>query len=162
MYPMRYFKIVGRQLEVELEPDWTHETVRLYFGVKTELSETECTELIWGTYDLKLGGAREARMIWDRAEVGLSLQTLSRTPPDLPMGFVYFTIDREDPSFPIYWKGVVESQMLGIYFPTIGIWGGIRVMSDRVLSVPHRTTGRTCLLKFAVFAEFLPQLRPGP
>jgi type VI secretion system protein ImpJ len=142
-FEKRYFKIEGRRLVVHLDADWTLQTTKMYIGVETtELSETECDALL-KAWDWKLGSAEEVRTIFDRAEEGLRMEPLSRIPPSLPTGYVYFDIVRN----PTYWRDVVRTQTLGFRFRTTGA----RAIGDQIITLAHAPTGRTYSLQFAVF-----------
>jgi type VI secretion system protein ImpJ len=139
----RYFKLEGRRFMVNLEPDWTLDTTKMYIGVETsELSDAECDELMSGS-DWKLGSADQVGTIFDRAEQGLKMEPLNRIPPALPRGFVYFDVVRH----PIYWKEAVRTRTLGLRFRL----AGGRPINSQMMAVTHPTSGRTYNLQFAVF-----------
>jgi type VI secretion system protein ImpJ len=142
-FDKRYFKVEGRRLVAQLDPDWTIETTRMYIGVETsDLSDAECDRLL-SACDWKLGSAEEVETIFKRAEEGLRMEPLNRIPPALPTGFVYFNIGRH----PVHWKDVVRSQTLGLRFRT----AGARSMGNQIIMLTDSSTGRTYNLQFAVF-----------
>ena len=71
------------------------------------------------------------------------MEPLSRIPPSLPTGFVYFNIVRN----PTYWRDVVRSQTLGFRFRVTGA----RAIGDQIITLTHPSTGRVYNLQFAVF-----------
>jgi type VI secretion system protein ImpJ len=140
----RYFKIDGRTLVVNLDADWTIQTTQMYIGVETnELSDAECDKLLKDDWDFKLGSADTVKTIFERAEEGLSIEPLSRIPPTLPTGFVYFNVVRH----PTYWKDVVRTRTLGFRFRV----KGAKAFGDQIITLTHEKTGRTYSLQFAVF-----------
>jgi type VI secretion system protein ImpJ len=139
----RYFKLDGKRLVNQLDPDWTIETTRMYVGVETtELSDTECDKLM-REWDWKLGSADEVETIFKRAEEGLKMEPLNRIPPALPTGYVYFNIVRH----PTYWKDVVRTQTLGLRFRTTGA----RAKGNQIIALTDDNAGRSYDLQFAIF-----------
>jgi hypothetical protein len=96
-----------------------------------------------------MGSAEEVRTIFDRGLRGLEMVPLSRVPPTLPTGFVYFDIVRH----PTYWKDVVRTHTLGFRFRVKGLepgQPGAVAIGDQIIRV-YDATGRTYDLQFAVF-----------
>ncbi len=143
-FEKRYFRLEGRRLVVDLDPDWTLETTGLYIGIETsELSDVECDRLMREAWSWKLGSAEEVEAIFRQALEGLGMEPLNRIPPTLPTGFVYFGIVRH----PTYWKEVVRTQTLGLRFRITGA----TAVGDQMIKLTDPTTGRTYSLQFAVF-----------
>ncbi len=141
----RYFRFPpqSRRLVVHLDPDWTIETTQVYIGVETAaLSDAECDRLM-RECEWKLGSAEEVEAIYRQALEGLRMEPLTRIPPTLPTGFVYFTIQRN----PAHWKDVVRSQTLGIRFKVTGA----KAKGDQTVVLTDAQSGRSYDLQFAVF-----------
>jgi type VI secretion system protein ImpJ len=142
-FEKRYFKLEGKRFQAHLNPDWTLESSKLYFGVEpTELNDSECEMLIRST-DWKLGSSDQVETIFKSGSAGLSLKPLSRVPPALPAGVVYFEIVRH----PEFWKDVVLTKTLGLRFEL----GRSRFLTHEVLALFNPATQHAVNLKFAVF-----------
>ena len=148
-FDKRYFQLEGKSFRVALEPDWILETSKLYIGVETlDLSDPECDELIRNT-DWKLGSAEEIDQIFRSADRGLNMRPISRIPPALPTGVVYFEMDR----VPRHWPDVVRTRTLALRF---GL-ERLRFQPDhRVLRLTHDVTKRSYDIQLAVYV-----LKPG-
>lgn len=143
-FDKRYFRLEGRRLVVDLDPDWTLETTGLYIGIETgELTDVQCDRLMREEWSWKLGSGEEVEAIFRQALEGLGMEPLNRIPPTLPTGFVYFDIVRH----PTYWKDVVRTHTLGLRFRTTGA----TAVGNQVIKLTDSTTGRTHSLQFAVF-----------
>ena len=142
----RYFKLEGRRFQVHLEADWTLETTKLYIGVETtELTDAECDELMSKNMtDWKLGSGDQVDTIFTKALEGLKMKALSRIPPALPGGYVYFEMVRH----PEYWKDVVNTRTLGL---RIKLEQRGKFLTPQMLALYYPTTQRTYNLQVAVF-----------
>jgi type VI secretion system protein ImpJ len=147
-FEKRYFQLEGKSFRVALEPSWILETSKIYIGVETlDLSDPECDDLIRNT-DWKLGSAEEIDQIFKTAGRGLNMRPISRIPPALPTGVVYFEMDR----VPHHWRDVVRTHTLALRF------GLDRLMfqSKQVLRLTHPVTRRTYDIQLAVYV-----VKPG-
>jgi len=142
-FEKRYFKLEGPRFQVQLDPDWTLETTKLYIGVETtELNDLECDVLMRST-DWKLGSGEQVETIFKTGNAGLSMKPLNRIPPALPGGVVYFEIVRH----PEFWKDVVRTRTLGLRFK---LERG-KFLSAQMLALTSPTTQNSVNLQFAVF-----------
>lgn len=139
----RYFKLEGPRFQVALDPDWTLESSKLYIGVETtEIMDAECDAMIRST-DFKLGSGDQVESIFKSGAAGLAMKPLTRVPPELPGGVVYFEIVRN----PEAWKDVVRAGTLGLRFKL----DKGKFLSPQMLAFVNPATGRTVNLQFAVF-----------
>ncbi len=142
----RYFKLEGRRFQVHLEPDWTLETTKLYIGIETtELTDAQCDELMSKNMtDWKLGSGDQVDTIFTKALEGLKMKALSRIPPALPGGYVYFEMVRH----PEYWKDVVNTRTLGL---RIKLEQRGKFLSPQMLALYYPPTQQTYNIQVAVF-----------
>ncbi len=140
----RYFQLEGRWFQVRVERSWLLDTTKAYIGVETvEMSDGECDELI-SMLDWKLGSGDKVEEFFLRGIPGLKMKPLSRIPPALPAGVIYFEIERN----PLYWQDVLRTLTLGLRFK---LERGRFLEDNQTLVFLHPRTQQPVRVQFAVY-----------
>ena len=143
-FEKRYFERAGERLQVSMEPDWMSNVRSLFLGVETELSDSECQQVL-DTMDMKMGSGAQVENYFRRKLQGLKLTPVSRPPRALPAGpgMVYFQIERDQ----AVWNDVAETYTLAIRMNlSQAAFRGERTL---LITPPNRT--REATLQFALY-----------
>jgi type VI secretion system protein ImpJ len=149
-YKMRYFERAGLGMQVTLDPVWLNPDWQWFVGASTsDLPESQCRELLSpGQLDWKFGSKDQVEQIFQRAEEGLRLVDLDRTPTALPnnKGWIYYQVTRQNAA----WRDVQLTQTLGMRFRDKLVLNRDDPTDTRTLLVSYR--GKPISLQFALFA----------
>lgn len=149
-YKMRYFERAGLGMQVTLDPVWSNPDWQWFVGASTsDLPESQCRELLSpGQLDWKFGSKDQVEQIFQRAEEGLRLADVDRTPAALPnnKGWIYYQVTRQNAA----WRDVQLTQTLGMRFRDKLVLNRDDPSDSRTLLVSYR--GKRIPLQFALFA----------
>jgi type VI secretion system protein ImpJ len=149
-YEQRPFIGVGMGMQVTLEPRWFNSDWQWYIGVnKGDLTTQECSDLLSGQLDWKLGSSRQVEILFRQRAPGLELRPLDRPIRALPTqsDWLYYEVSKsEGPA----WRDVQSTQTLAMRLKDSLITNLDRLQGERQLVINNR--GRNHPLQFALFA----------
>ncbi len=146
----RWFKGVGRNMQVTIDPKWFSREWALYVGIRSGAkSVPECEQLIRsGQLDWRFGSIEEVNDIFRDRKQGVKLNRIKQTPSAVADrgNWLFFSISEENE----YWQHVQMSNSLAIRIRDEQIYN-IADLENKQEIILH-LDGQLASFEFAVFA----------
>jgi type VI secretion system protein ImpJ len=146
-YEMRPFVGSGLRMKVNIEPAWLAPAAQVLVGVESPLPAAECTRLLTGKLNMKIGAFERVDEIFKLGLRGLDFVPVPNAPRVLPPStrLTYFQINRD--SSRDEWDHVTKTYNLAVRLNERLVSGSIDGRQDVTIQVD----GRVATLRFALY-----------